>query len=218
MDTALKARLIGATVLVALAVLLIPELLSGRKPLDSATAQPEGTRGTRTFTIELGSPSGGPTMTRQAPEPSAAPLPATAPEAAAKVTPKEVPVEAATEPVSETPRSSEPRSAPAAQGQPAAQRVETVANAPPESPQAPVVPARGGWAVQVGAFGSAEAARKLVGQLQAASYTAYVSPVSRGGKTLHRVRIGPSAERAGSEALVAGLKARGLPATVVAND
>ena len=157
-------------------------------------------------------------MTRQAPEPSAAPLPATAPEAAAKVTPKEVPVEAATEPVSETPRSSEPRSAPAAQGQPAAQRVETVANAPPESPQAPVVPARGGWAVQVGAFGSAEAARKLVGQLQAASYTAYVSPVSRGGKTLHRVRIGPSAERAGSEALVAGLKARGLPATVVAND
>ena len=46
MDTALKARLIGATVLVALAVLLIPELLSGRKPLDSATAQPEGTRGT----------------------------------------------------------------------------------------------------------------------------------------------------------------------------
>jgi DedD protein len=219
MDTALKARLIGAIVLVALAVLLIPELLSGRKPQDSATAQPEGTRGTRTFTIELGSPSGAPAMTRQAPEPSAAPLPATAPEAAAEVTPREVPVEAATDPVSKTPRSPEPRSAPAAQGQPAAQqRVETVANAPPESPQAPVVPARGGWAVQVGAFGSAEAARKLVGQLQAANYTAYVSPVSRGGKTLHRVRIGPSAERAGSEALVAGLKARGLPATVVAND
>jgi DedD protein len=217
MDTALKARLIGAAVLVALAVLLIPELLSGRKPLDPATAQPAGTRATRTFTIELGSPSGGPAMTRQAPDPSAAPMPATAPEAAAKVTPTDVPVEAATGTVSETPRGSEPLSAPAAQGRPAAQRVESVANALPES-QAPVVPARGGWAVQVGAFGSAEAARKLVGQLQAANYTAYVSPVSRGGKTLHRVRIGPSADRAGSEALVAGLKARGLPATVVAND
>ena len=43
MDESLKARLIGAAVLVALAVLLIPELLSGRKaaelqPADPATA------------------------------------------------------------------------------------------------------------------------------------------------------------------------------------
>jgi DedD protein len=218
MDTALKARLIGATVLVALAVLLVPELLSGRKPLDSATAQPEGTRGTRTFTIELGRPSGGSTMARQTPDSSAAQIPAPAPEAAGKEVPRQVPGEAAAATASGTSTGAGPRPAPAAQGPPATERVETVPNAAPEPPPAPVVPARGGWAVQVGAFGSAEAARKLVRQLQAANYTAYVSPVSRGGKTLHRVRIGPSAERVSSEALVAGLKARGLPATVVAND
>jgi DedD protein len=218
MDTALKARLIGATLLVALAVLLIPELLSGRKPPDSATAQPEGTRGTRTFTIELGSPAGDPATTRQAPDPSAAPLPAPTTGATAKQVPKEVPEESATETTSETSTGAEPRPGAAAQGQPAAQRVEMVTDSRPEPSPAPVVPARGGWAVQVGAFASAEAATKLVRQLQAANYTAYVSPVSRGGKTLHRVRIGPSAERSSSEALVAGLKARGLPATVVAND
>jgi DedD protein len=222
MDTTLKARLIGATVLVALAVLLIPELLSGRKPLDSATAQPEGTRGTRTFTIELGNPAGDPAKTRQAPDPSAAPLPAPTTGATAKQVPrevpKEVPEESATETTSETSTGAEPRPGAAAQGQPAAQRVEMVTDSRPEPSPAPVVPARGGWAVQVGAFASAEAATKLVRQLQAANYTAYVSPVSRGGKTLHRVRIGPSAERSSSETLVAGLKARGLPATVVAND
>jgi DedD protein len=218
METALKARLIGATLLVALAVLLIPELLSGRKPPDSATAQPEGTRGTRTFTIELGSPAGDPATTRQAPDPSAAPLPAPTTGATAKQVPKEVPEESATETTSETSTGAEPRPGAAAQGQPAAQRVEMVTDSRPEPSPAPVVPARGGWAVQVGAFASAEAATKLVRQLQAANYTAYVSPVSRGGKTLHRVRIGPSAERSSSEALVAGLKARGLPATVVAND
>ena len=81
-----------------------------------------------------------------------------------------------------------------------------------------MIPARGGWAVQVGAFGSAEAANKLVRQLQSADFAAYVAPVSRSGKTLHRVRVGPVTERAGAEALVPALKARGLPATVVAND
>ena len=53
MDDALKARLIGATVLVLLAVLLIPELLSGRKVSAPASAQDAAARGTRTFTIEL---------------------------------------------------------------------------------------------------------------------------------------------------------------------
>jgi cell division septation protein DedD len=82
----------------------------------------------------------------------------------------------------------------------------------------PAASASGGWAVQVGAFGSVDAARKLARDLNGAGYHAFVSPIQRGGKTLHRVRVGPESERAGAEQLVPRLKARGLPATVVQND
>src|SRR5687767_12231087 len=64
MDQALKARLIGAVILVIVAVLVIPELLSGRKadqPIGKAAA---GSGDSRTITIELG-----------APEPQATPSP-----------------------------------------------------------------------------------------------------------------------------------------------
>jgi cell division septation protein DedD len=54
MDRSLKARLIGASVLVLVVVLVVPELLSGRKPATTAPATPESGKGpTRTYTIEL---------------------------------------------------------------------------------------------------------------------------------------------------------------------
>jgi DedD protein len=221
MDDALKARLIGATVLVALAVLLIPELLSGRKQ-ESPAATPEvaTARGTRTFTIELAGGPQGSTVSETPPAARNEPL--AAPPAS----------ESATQPPPVT--ASQPgASEPAAPVSEPAQRVAQAANpepSPPSAPSvkatvpepapapAPAIPGRGGWAVQVGAFGSAASAAKLVNQLQEAGYKAYVSPVSRSGKTLHRVRVGPEAERSEAESLVAGLKVRGLPATVVAND
>ena len=76
----------------------------------------------------------------------------------------------------------------------------------------------GGWAVQVGAFGSAESARKLVGDLKKDGLTAYVAPLNRNGKTLHRVRVGPVASRAEADKLAVRIKGRGLPASVVAPD
>ena len=62
MDQALKARLIGAVILVGLAVLVIPELLSGRKseqsaPSSDTTASPVSPA-SRTITIELGPQEG----------------------------------------------------------------------------------------------------------------------------------------------------------------
>ncbi len=72
--------------------------------------------------------------------------------------------------------------------------------------------------MQVGAFGSAETARKLVKDLTGAGYRAYVAPVARGGKTLHRVRVGPEADKASAEQVAQRLKGRGLPATVVPNE
>jgi cell division septation protein DedD len=53
MDESLKARLIGASILVVLAVVLVPELLSGRKQAATVAAG-ENARATRSYTIDLG--------------------------------------------------------------------------------------------------------------------------------------------------------------------
>jgi len=203
MEQSLKARLIGAVVLVALAVLLIPELLSGRKAAEPVAEESAGSRGTRTFTIELGQPPG-----------QAARSPATSPSPAPSPTPAiTAPAKAEDEPAAESPV--EPQ-------------VETVAEQPPApapaTPRAEPKPAPvssspgGGWAVQVGAFGSVDTARRMAQDLSGAGYRAFVSPVKRDGKTLYRVRVGPEGNRAAAEQLVPRLKARGLPATIVQND
>ena len=208
MEESLKARLIGAVVLVALAVLLIPELLSGRKAPEPVAEEGAGPRGTRTFTIELGQAPAQPTRS-PATTPAQAPSPAAA---------NPLPVPPVTDPGVEPPA-----------GQPVETAAGTAQSPEPEPTPAPAAakdakPAptqsapSGGWAVQVGAFGSAETARKLVQDLGGAGYRAFVSPVNRGGKTLYRVRVGPADDRAGAEQLVPRLKARGLPATVVQND
>ena len=77
------------------------------------------------------------------------------------------------------------------------------------------VPAKGSFAVQVGAFGSEATARKLVTDLKADGMPSYIAPLSRSGKTLHRVRVGPVPDRAAADELAAKLKARGLPVSVV---
>jgi DedD protein len=226
MDESLKARLIGAVVLVALAVILIPELLSGRKPATPAPEPANGERATRTFTIELG---GGSTEILPSTDTPPAPERKSPPsiEVPEPVVREAAPSTAASgQPVQPTPATPDRAiaEAPAAEAPPPASATAGTGTAavpvPAESaaPVAPARPARGGWAVQVGAFGSVSSANKLVKELQGAGYTAFVSPVTRGGKTLHRVRVGPQSERAAAEQLLAGLKGRGLPATVVAND
>ena len=207
MEESLKARLIGAVVLVALAVLLIPELLSGRKPPAPVAEEAAGPSGTRTFTIELGQAPGQPS---HGPATSAAPVaaPSTPSSAASQPVAEPAPAPAEAEAAAPLPRSTPPSGAAA----PAA--VQRAEPAPTPAPGA----AGGGWAVQVGAFGSNETARKLQRDLGAAGYRAFVSPVNRAGTTLYRVRVGPVGDRAGAEQLVPRLKARGLPATVVQNE
>ena len=62
-----------------------------------------------------------------------------------------------------------------------------------------------------------ESARKLVGELKKDGLSAYVAPLQRDGKTLHRVRVA-AATRTDADRLATRIKGRGLPATVVAPD
>jgi DedD protein len=214
MDQALKARLIGAAVLVSLAVLLIPEFLSGRKPAGGEAGVSSASPGTRSFTIELGGGTPAPaTGTAPASEPAAVPA------QPASVTP--APGHEAGQDTSAVDAAISPPVAAESAGDGIPRDAAPAATRPapgPVAPSAALKPASGGWAVQVGAFGSAATADKLADQLRSAGFHAYVAPVSRSGKTLNRVRVGPEAERARAEGLATTLKARGLPATVVANE
>lgn len=218
MDQTLQARLIGATVLVALAVLLIPELLSGRKTVEPAVEEGAAAKGTRSFTIELGSPGGSTSV----PAPPSASATATASRAPAAPTGEpETPDESPGIVASVEPPDTGAASGPA-QSPPPEQTAEPGATPAPAAQPAPVpvtgTARAGGWVVQVGAFGSADAARSLVEELSAAGFEAHLAPVTRSGRTLHRVRVGPVAGRPAADQLAERLKGRGLPAAVVAND
>jgi DedD protein len=75
-------------------------------------------------------------------------------------------------------------------------------NAKADAPASAVPVARaGGWAVQLGAFKTAEDANKLRSRLQTAGFVGYVDKLAAEGQTLWRVRAGPETDRANADKL-----------------
>jgi DedD protein len=232
MDEQVKARLIGATVLVVIAVALVPELLSGPKR-DAAGSPADDKRGTRTHVVDLSAAVAGSarlppieSTTTSAPREQArlptVEVPGLAAERGAdeEPSPETQSPGAGSTPAPATVAASEPLApphSPTSSGS-SARTNEAPAAAPATVAPKPVASAQGGWAVQVGAFGSAASARKLVGDLKQDGLSAYVAPLTRNGKTLHRVRVGPERTRGEAETLAAQIKRKGLPAAVVAAD
>lgn len=74
-----------------------------------------------------------------------------------------------------------------------------------------------GWAVQLGSYSSEATAQRLMNEWRAKGHSAFVMPVNSGGKTLYRVRIGPTKDRVASEAALKAVKASIPSAAVVAH-
>ena len=87
-------------------------------------------------------------------------------------------------------------------------KVETAASKP--APTTPAAPAASsvGFAVQLGAFGQANDAAALRDKVRAAGFSAFVEQVRTDKGTLHRVRVGPVANRADAEQLKAQVAAK----------
>jgi DedD protein len=212
MDRRLKERLIGAAVLVAVGVWIIPWALDGRQDPPEAPSDPlelpapSDIAPIRTETLRLdGVPEEAVVPTRIAPEPvleDAAPEPvldaAAAPETAGP-RPESPEAEDESAPVVAVP------AAPAESAEPA------------RSAPAPVT-AVGAWLVQLGAFGDAENAQRLADRVNEVGFDAEVSAFRSGGRTMHRVRVGPPAARARAEAAASALSAHGFVAQVVSVD
>lgn len=238
MDRRVKERLVGATILLVLLVLLVPELLSGPTPppVPPPVAAQVGPAPVRNITVDLlaGHPS------REAQAASPADPTQTDPSAASAV--------AAEGPAAETPARDEPAPDALHRRDPAPPTVTTLgaqqaaAPAPnhevsPPTPTptpaptptaasrapasssasrkpAPAPPAQHGWAVQVGSFASRANAQSLARRLQP-HQSAYVSASGKGAALRYRVRIGPLADRGAAERVRIKLVKEGYAASLV---
>lgn len=178
MDTGLKQRLIGAAVLVALAVIFLPMLVKGPAPdsgvSDVSIKMPDGPEG------EL--------ETRELP----------------LVMPGEVPKGGAvgmdTTPVDRPSTATAPP--PTTAADPAATGDQPVSSDPAATASAlPATAAGGDYAVHFGAYASQKGADTVVALAKAAQLPAYSEATTVNGKPAFRVRIGPYATRAEAESV-----------------
>ena len=204
MERRAKERLIGASILVILIVLIAPELLSGPakkappaapttlpKPAGGATAEPS-----RSVTVDLN------TSRSTATEPDSA---AGVEPAAAASTADSTPI---TEPtVSAPPTAVSPAATPSVPPSPTPRASVESAAPPPTS--------AGAWSVQIGSFANRGNVDKLVNQLKGQGYAAYVAPQGSGRSHRYRVRVGPVADRAAAERVLSRLKGQGHAGSIV---
>jgi cell division septation protein DedD len=219
MDPGLKQRLIGAAVLIALAVIFLPMLVQGPAPDSGVSdlsmqmpAAPEG--GYVTRDLPLVAPAGGGTggLLRDDGAELATVDTATAP-AAGDVRP-------GAPDASAPPAGAEPVAAgPAAEAEPGAEAEPAVPAATP-APRLPATVAGGDHAVSFGAYASRASADVVISRLRAVKLPAYRDEAVVAGKQAWRVLIGPYGSRADAEAarLAAGRAAGDVQARVLALD
>lgn len=225
MDDALKKRLVGAVVLVSLAVIFVPMLIEDEpvvSPGIKETNIPE--RPGLIPPVERQPPapgSGAPADTLRrgtTDRPLALPLPEMvqpAPDGEEDKSAGPTGADAATvnaPPAAAAPAAdSQPDEVPA--GVPTAAEEPATARTPPPGPEpearaAPAAPeteqpsgAPSGWVVQVGSFANRGNAETTLARLREAGFDSFQEEVRVGDKVLYRVKVGPEIDRARAEEL-----------------
>ncbi|WP_090206817.1 SPOR domain-containing protein [Ectothiorhodospira magna] len=181
METPLRERLVGAAVLLALAVIFLPMLLNGAgREARLSLAEPVPPE--PIFQRPLPAP-----IEEQRPVSTIPPLPVEPPPVVHESPPPPAQATALVE--ATPPPPAEPRTLP-----------------PVRAPE-PNTPVAGGWVVQVGSFGQEANARSEAERLRQAGFPAFVERTSADGRVLYRVKVGPKLERHGAQSLQARLQA-----------
>ncbi len=190
MEQILKQRLIGAVVLVSLAVIFIPIILEG--PDDEWTPRshslPDKPQLDYRADMELVLPP--PVQVDEQPGTT---------EVEVEETPLsgEQPVTKTTKPVAAPPASA---------SKPVKSETTTRPPAKPAPSAAALSKTIKGWFVQVGSFGQEMNAKGLQDRLVASGFKAQLQEIEIGNKRAYRVLVGPSATRADAEKQAASLK------------
>jgi DedD protein len=79
----------------------------------------------------------------------------------------------------------------------------------------PAAATGGRFAVQLGSFRDRANADRLVRDMKAKGFSAFIAPITSGGRELYRVRVGPSRDRPAAEALAADLRKIGQTGSIV---
>jgi cell division septation protein DedD len=209
LDTALRNRLTGAVILVLIAVLLLPELLTGSGGVASRSAT--GSSATRDA---AGESAGAPLQTLQIDLSGSARAPAGSPSAALPETPEDAepppgPVQLPVPEVSQPPAEATPQApVPDPVQQPARAPVvpEAVPATPAAAPAAAPAPRATRYYVQVGTFATRERAEAAQKDLARRGFEVIINETTSGARRFHRVRVGPVADRAAAVELDARLR------------
>ncbi|NNF16158.1 MAG: SPOR domain-containing protein [Gammaproteobacteria bacterium] len=240
MERAIKERLVGASLLILAAVIIVPWLLDGPEQTSRETTELQlpgaGAVQTETRTIVLdGTVPGGSGVSRGA-------MVNETPRDRAPTSAKNVDIKAAQSDPSDTVAEKGSSSPPAttaktdttasasdaalpdpmqaAAALPPAeftQPVETDEESGSDAVSLPVTTAASGpgWAVQVGSFALQENAERLADRLKNKGYGAFVMRNVVDGRVRYRVRVGATKERPEADELAAALRADRQPARVV---
>lgn len=191
MEVRVRERLVGALVLVAIVVLLVPAVLKGPERAPAGSPGPEN----RSVVVELdetGPPARDEVLVPEPPAPQPV-----APVADSRLPPAVSGSAAGGESPAATP--------------PAPAATTRASVAPPAGGAATETPA---WAIQLGAFSTREKADSLVAGLRKRGYAAFVLEYRGSGKVLHRVRVGPEQERERAVAIAERLRKDGFQPVV----
>lgn len=193
MDQMLKQRLIGAIVIIALAVIFVPMILEKPDKELSTRTQSMPPPPTIDYQSEVGLPV--PAGSAESPEPA------------------ETPVAVPDQEVSALPESAETagasaqtkvKPAPAESPRPPTAKPTTAKQTAPErkSPaKATSAAGRGDWVLQVGSFTQQTNAQKLRDRLTKAGYRVSVQVAKSADGSVHRVLVGPVSDRPAAERL-----------------
>ncbi len=211
MNPGLKQRLVGAVVLIALAVIFLPMLLPGNggstmplfgsnvpaapgtrfEPIEIPIQTPPPAPSTQVSVVDQ--PTPGDVASNEKPQqpPLVAPAPAAAPPSVAVAPPAAAP----------TPTQPPVVAAPPAPVKPAQSQPPVKQTAPTQPPAAPSRTPGEAWDVQLGSFSSSVNALALQDKVRKAGFSAYVEKVKAEQGISYRVRIGPESSRDRADAL-----------------
>lgn len=191
MDRGLKERLVGAAVLVALGVWLIPWVLNG----------PEQSSRTESGAIEL--PAAG----------ESAPLRS---QTITLDNNRELPTQSASQ---SSPETTVPDTTPESESIAPAPTIAVESAAPSPPPESAASTGNeAGWYVQVGSYADEDNARRQADRVSSYGFDASVSSFVSAGRSVQRVRVGPQSSRELAETVASSLSAHGFVAQVVRQD